>query len=302
MGDAERGGTVVIKLRHLLHPIRTAGSLYRRAETATAARSAERAISEMKRGHRNGCWCGGALTEFALKPRYGICERCGCYVNRTPPLPEELKKLYSFDFYWHTMQKYRGHPIIEERTDNDQKDGRVEHWVSLVERYRPAGNRVLEVGCAHGVLLEELARRGYSCVGTEVDEATAEWTRKKTGLRILTGVFPNGETPECDLFLSFDVIEHSVSPEEFLRAAANALSPGGVAILQTPIDLKQYEPPFGTMFEKSFDDTQHLFVFTRESIGQLAERCGLSLVEVDPWRVGQEIVILKKVDGAEVED
>jgi SAM-dependent methyltransferase len=209
-------------------------------------------------------------------------------------LPEELKKLYSFDFYWHTLQKYRGHPSIEDRTETDQKDGRVEHWVSLVERYRPVGNRVLEVGCAHGVLLEELAKRGYSCVGTEVDEATAAWTREKTGLQILTGLFPGGEVPPCDIFLSFDVIEHSVSPEDFLREAAKVLSPEGIVILQTPIDLKQCDPPLGTMFEKSFDDTQHLFVFTRESISLLAERCGLKVAEVDPWRVGHEIVVLKK--------
>jgi SAM-dependent methyltransferase len=211
-----------------------------------------------------------------------------------PPLPEELKKLYSFDFYWHTMQKFRGHPIIEDRTENDQKDGRVDHWVSLVEQYKPAGNRVLEVGCAHGVLLEELARRGYSCVGIEVDEATAEWTRKKTGLQILSGVFPGGDVPSCDMFLSFDVIEHCVSPEEFLREAATVLSPGGIAILQTPIDLKQYDPPFGTMFEKGFDDAQHLFVFTRRSVELLAERAGLKLIAEDPWRPAQEIVILKR--------
>jgi 2-polyprenyl-3-methyl-5-hydroxy-6-metoxy-1,4-benzoquinol methylase len=192
------------------------------------------------------------------------------------------------------MQKYRGHDVIEDRTANDHKDGRVEHWISIVEAYKPAGNRILEVGCAHGVLLEALAKRGYSCVGTEVDEATADWTRKKTGLRVLTGMFPGGETPPCDLFLSFDVIEHSVSPEEFLRAAAAALSPDGVVVLQTPIDLGQYDPPFGTMFEKSFDDAQHLFVFTRESIARMGDRCGLQLVEVDSWRPGQEIVVLRK--------
>jgi SAM-dependent methyltransferase len=235
--------------------------------------------------------------EFKARPKYGICRECGCYVNRTPPLPEELKKLYSFDFYWHTLQKFRGHPKIEERTSNDKSDGRVEYWLSLLNTCTPPGKRVLEVGCAHGILLKELSERGFQCTGIEVDPVTAKWTAEKTGLPIHAGVFPGVRVPDCDLFLSFDVLEHAISPEAFLREAARLLPALGVAVIQTPIDFQDLDPPFGNMFEKSFDDAQHLFVFTRKSLRMLAERAGLTFRSEHQWRPGHEIVVLQKPAG-----
>jgi 2-polyprenyl-3-methyl-5-hydroxy-6-metoxy-1,4-benzoquinol methylase len=212
-------------------------------------------------------------------------------------LPEELNRLYSFDFYWHTLQKHRGHLEIEERSSCDKSDGRVEYWLSVLDTCTPPGNRVLEVGCAHGVLLQELAQRGFKCTGVEVDPVTATWTAEKTGLTIHAGVFPGIPAPDCDLFLSFDVLEHSISPEIFLREAARLLPPYGIAIIQTPIDFQDLVPPFGDMFEKSFDDAQHLFVFTRKSIRMLAKRAGLEFRSEHQWRPGHEIVVLEKPAG-----
>lgn len=215
-----------------------------------------------------------------------------------PPLQEELARLYSFDFYWHTLQRFRGHPEIEERSLYDKSDGRIEYWLSVLDTCTPPGKRVLEIGCAHGVLLMELSKRGFQCTGVEVDEATAKWTAEKTGLPVKAGLFPGVSVPNCDLFLSFDVLEHSVSPESFLMEAARLLSQGGIAVIQTPIDFENLTPPFGPMFEKSFDDTQHLFVFSRRSIRMLAERVGLNFRSEHQWRPGHEIVVLEKAAEA----
>ncbi len=285
----------VIRLRHFLHPVRSAKSLYSRVRAKSERLRAERALSRMRRGSRDSCWCGGSLIEFKSQPKYGICRECGCYVNRTPPLPEELSRLYSFDFYWHTLQKHRGHPEIEERTSYDKSDGRVEYWLSVLSTCDLPGKRVLEVGCAHGVLLRELAERGYQCAGIEVDPITAKWAAEKTGLPIHAGIFPGVRAPDCDLFLSLDVLEHSISPEGFLREAARLLSPHGIAIIQTPIDFQDRDPPFGDMFEKSFDDSQHLFVFSRKSIRMLAERVGLAFRSEYQLAPAQEIVVLEKL-------
>ena len=294
MGDDQRGRAVVIKLRHLVHPIHSAKGLYERIRTRRLSARTAKTLSLIQRDRRDVCWCGGRLEEFKDKPSYGICQDCGCYVNRTPPLEEDLKRLYSFRFYWHTMQRFRGHAVIEERPSGDGSDGRVEYWLSVIEKYRIPGKRVLEVGCAHALLLEELSSRGFECVGVEVDQKTAEWAQKRTGIKILSGIFPGVKVPDCDLFLAFDVLEHSISPLAFLKEVHRILSTGGVAVIQSPIDFDGLNPPFGEMFEKAFDDIQHLFVFSRKSIRLLAERAGLEFLGEDQWRVHHEIAVLRK--------
>ncbi|CDM65081.1 Methyltransferase domain [Pyrinomonas methylaliphatogenes] len=267
-------------LRHFSHPIRSAKSLYRKVSMAVYRCLAERQFRNIRRGQRDRCWCGGELLPFKWHPSYGVCANCGCYVNRRPPLPEELKRLYSFNLYWLTRQRLKGHPTIEHRPENDLSDGRVAYWLGLIERYGPSVGRVVEVGCGHGVLLAELKARGYECVGVEPGEQTAEWTRQNMGIDVRAGFFPEVDLPKCDLFLAFDVIEHSPEPEAFMKGAAQLLNPGGVAIIQTPINRYDYQPPFGERFEAAFDDIEHLFLFTDKAMQELARRSRLQIVSM----------------------
>lgn len=177
---------------------------------------------------------------------------------------------------------------------NDLDDGRVDYWLGLIERHSPSSRSVLEVGCAHGVLLRQLKSRGHECIGVEPDERTAEWVRENMGLDIRAGLFPDIDLPKCDLFLSFDVIEHSPDPIAFMKGAAQLLGPDGVAIFQTPIDRYDYQPPFGKMFDLVFDDLEHLYIFTPRSLRILVEMAGLLTIAEDSWRLAHEIVVLNK--------
>jgi 2-polyprenyl-3-methyl-5-hydroxy-6-metoxy-1,4-benzoquinol methylase len=150
------------------------------------------------------------------------------------------------------------------------------------------------VGCAPGILLTELSRRGYVCTGVEISDDVAEWLRNTSGLDIRSGFFPGVELPQCDIFLAFDVLEHSPCPVEFLREAANHLTPNGIAIVQTAIDRYDYERPFGPRFDM-FDDLEHLFLFTDDAMRALANRAGLEIVTMqeDCW-LGGEVCIFRK--------
>ncbi len=233
---------------------------------------------------------------FKWHQSYGVCVECGCYVNRQPPLPDELKRLYSFDLYWHTRQRLKGHPTIEHRSASDISDGRVDYWLDLIGRYGLATGRVIEVGCAHGVLLAELRTLGYQCVGVEPDKQTAAWAVRDTGLDIRAGFFPDVELPKCDLFLAFDVIEHCPDPETFMRGAVQLLNSGGIAIIQTPIDRYDYEPPFGERFDAAFDDVEHIHVFVDRGMQELARRSGLQIVNMTErlW-LHHEVCVFRKL-------
>ncbi|MEI8349018.1 MAG: glycosyltransferase [Candidatus Omnitrophota bacterium] len=249
----------------------------------------------IKRSYREQCWCGGDIIPFVYHGSYSVCKICGTYVNQHPPMLHELKKLYTFDLYWHTKQRFKGHPTIEKRTKYDRVDGRLEYWLNLIARYVPLGCNVIEVGCAHGALLVELNKLGYRCIGIEPDECTVQWVRKNTGLDIRGGFFPHVDLPPCDLFLAFDVLEHAPEPEIFMRGVARLLRPGGTAIIQAPTDRSDSRPPFGRCFRDTFDDTEHLFIYTDQAMKELAKRSGLYVVSLtERLSVHQEISIFKK--------
>ncbi len=284
----------MIRLRHILHPFRSARTLYGKTREFVQRRLDERKFAALRREKRDRCWCGGALAPFESYPSFGLCVECGCYVNRRPPREAETRRLYSFDLYWHVRQRLKNHPAIEARPENDRGDGRVKYWLDLIERHAGPRGRVVEVGCGSGVLLADLKARGYECIGVEPEAQTAEWVGKKMGVEVRAGFFPEIDLPDCDLFLAFDVIEHARSPESFVRGAARLLKPGGIAIIQTPIPRDSVLPPFGRFADKVFDDVEHLFILSDRSLCLLAERAGLSAIGHAQWALSHEIVVLKK--------
>lgn len=280
-------------VRHALHPIRSMRSALRRGRQAVAAL---RTMS-IKRESRDACWCGGALGPIAKPARhrknYRVCLACGCYVNVRPPKPSELSRLYAFDLYWHGVQTRMGFPTIEQRTQHDLADGRVNYWVDVVRRFAPPTGHAIEVGCAHGVLLAALKQRGYRCTGVEPDAQTAEWTSRQTGVPVKVGFFPGPALDPCDAFLAFDVIEHTPEPLAFLRGARDLLRPGGVVIIQTPIERHEFGDPFSDRPD-FFDDLQHLYLFSEQSFARLATEAGLKMIALEdaPQRLGQVAVLV----------
>lgn len=286
----------MLRLRHFKHPIRTLNSVHRKLMSAVYRRLRRDPFNSIARSNRDNCWCGGSLTQIASHENYGVCTVCGSYVNRVPPLPEELTRLYSLDLYWRARQKLKGHPTIEGRPQNDLTDGRVTYWLKLIEHYGPKNGQVLEIGCGSGVLLIELRRKGYQCIGVEPDTRTAEWVRSKTGLDIRSGFFPEVDVPACDLFLAFDVIEHSPDPIGFMVGIGKLLVPGGIAIIQTPIERYGYQPPFGERFGNAFDDVEHLFLLSDKAIEMLAAKAGLEVVNAsERLALHHEVCVLRKI-------
>lgn len=136
---------------------------------------------------------------------------------------------------------------------------------------------VLEIASNDGSLLKILAEHGHNPIG--VDPA----------LNLLPHVMENGAVSICDfwpgvaskflqkssdLIIAMNVIAHVPDPCQFLIAARKALKPNGHIILQT----SQAE-----MIEKCQFDTayhEHLSFFNVNSMEKLAERSGLSLIDV----------------------
>ena len=283
-----------IALRHFAHPLRSVGSAVSKMRRRFSRTRAQAEFRRMQRSSVDRCWCGGNLLPFQWHSSYGVCSQCGCYVNRHPLIAEELQRFYSFDVFWHSWYRMKGASTIEDRAEIYRADGRLTYWLRLVDKYAPQTGRAIEIGCSPGILLSELQKRGYECIGVEPDEQTAAWIRQHMNVDVRAGFFPDVKLPAADLILAFDVLEHVVNPADFMSGIAKVLNPGGIAIIQTPIDRYGEQPPFKDHFDV-FDDTEHLHIFTDRSMEKLARQAGLETVNcTERFRPIHEVCVLRK--------
>src|SRR5919201_806567 len=100
-----------------------------------------------------------------------VCRHCGTV--QQPSLPE------GDDLY----DLYRG---VEDEAYLAEEAGRratARRLLDLIGRHVPAG-RLLDVGCGHGLLLDEARRRGYEVEGLELSSGAAAYAREVLGLEV----------------------------------------------------------------------------------------------------------------------
>ena len=102
---------------------------------------------------------------------------------------------------------------------------------------QPDVNRILEVGCGYGTVLEVFQRKGFTTVGTEASLTRAQACRTR-GLDVFdcpTDNFdPIRHLAPFDLAYSIHVLEHIVDPGPHIRNLAALIRDGGYLYIQVP--------------------------------------------------------------------
>jgi SAM-dependent methyltransferase len=152
------------------------------------------------------------------------CTRCGTV--QQPGLPDgpELHELY---------RDMRDDAYLEEEAGRRATSRRL---LDAIERHAPRGS-MLEVGCGHGLLLDEARARGWQVAGLELSTASLEHARERLGLDVraetLEALDPAADGGRQAVVL-VDVLEHLDDPVGALAQCASLLAPGGVLCVVTP--------------------------------------------------------------------
>jgi SAM-dependent methyltransferase len=174
---------------------------------------------------------GGALTPAALSPTchavgtHGdllVCARCGTVQQPARPAAGTLADLY---------RDMRDDGYLAEEAGRRATARRL---LARIEGFRAPG-RLLDVGCGHGLLVDEARRRGWDACGLEVAADAARYGRDVLGLDVREqSVEELSDAGPFDAIVLADVIEHLDDPVSVVRSCAALVAGGGVLCVVTP--------------------------------------------------------------------
>jgi SAM-dependent methyltransferase len=154
------------------------------------------------------------------------CDRCGL-VRTSPPTDRAIASYYPTGY--HAGRRYRGPLEILPRLLAASRS----RWL---EKAAGGRGRVLEIGCGRGTLLQELRSRGWTVIGTEINDAAASFAREAYGLDVTTASISELGLSEAslDAVVFWHALEHLEDPVVALDAAARLLRPGGLMLVAVP--------------------------------------------------------------------
>ena len=171
------------------------------------------------------------------------CGHCGLIYLSSRPVESALEKLYSSEYYDNADVGYGGYVDNFQRFNNIFL-GLFEKRARDIEPFR-GGGKLLEVGCAHGFLLDHLAghEHHWDVKGVEVSPLAAGYARNQLDLDVFCGKLEDAgySDDSFDVVLLLDVLEHLHRPFETLQEIGRVLSPGGVLVVQCPWELTHWE-------------------------------------------------------------
>jgi len=139
--------------------------------------------------------------------------------------------------------------------------------------------KYLEIGCSFGGIIKRVNKHGVaSCHGVEPNKTDANFTQQNNeNVEIFNSMFEEAPLTEknYDVVLSNQVLEHTVSPREFLRKCHNVLEKNGLLHIEVPNHddalVSTYKNPGNLKF---YYRNAHIHYFTKESLYLLCRECG----------------------------
>jgi SAM-dependent methyltransferase len=190
-----------------------------------------------------------------------------------------------------------GEHVIDEQSRATGLDVlRHQNNATVVRRIRgwgvPPGSTVLDVGSAHGWMLQQASAAGMRAVGVEPDAVVAQ-ASIDAGSSVRVGFFPDALEPDerFGVVMFNDVLEHLPDPRAALTETVARLVPGGLLVVNIPDRrglvyrvadvLRRVGVP--SVFQRLWQyglPSPHLWYFDSEGLSRLGRSVGLELVEV----------------------
>jgi SAM-dependent methyltransferase len=202
--------------------------------------------------------------------RLSACRGCGTlYAHRPEAGAGAGGEAYDYDAYYHEANL--SIPAFISRRLDEIFQSFAPHRVS---------NRLLDVGCGAGSLLEAARRAGWDAEGTEVSRPAVEHVRGE-GFKVFHGELAEAAYPagHFDVVTASEIIEHVPEPLPMLREIARILRPGGLFWATTPHGRGLSARVLGIRWS-TVSPPEHLQLFTLGGVRRLLKEAGFTRADI----------------------
>jgi SAM-dependent methyltransferase len=205
------------------------------------------------------------------------CKQCGIYCTR-PQLSERELVVYYPENYICFKSAIDREPSSFTRFDRQIAMFRRRKQVE--KRSRSKG-KILDVGCATGVFLNEMKNNGWECFGVEPDRKASQYAREQFGLPVKTGYLLDTSFPDnyFDVVSFWDVLEHIQDPSSTLQEVLRILKPGGYLFFSLP-NSRSIERSIFKAYWLGWDVPRHYRTFNSKNIKDYLLKQGFRNIKV----------------------
>lgn len=203
---------------------------------------------------------------------YVQCNRCGLVYQNPQPDFEHLKsKVYINKYFKYELRNENNFVHLMELNLKDSG------FLSLTEDWK-GKKRFLDIGSATGLLLSRMKKRGWVVEGIELTKDSAQFARKKYGVKVHNKVLEAVKFQEgaFDAIHMSHVIEHVPHPTQTLREIYRVLKKNGLFLIITPNYGSFQAMWFREKWRSAHKD--HLTLFSKRTLSSLLKKNGFKIL------------------------
>lgn len=163
------------------------------------------------------------------------CTTCGfIHINPIPSF-NDLKKIYSSEYYTEEKPKY----IVNNLKDKQWWETVYNDRLDYLDSYNKSlSKKLLELGSGPGLFLKFMKNNGWDVTGIEPSKEAASFA-KKYKISIVEDFYGNVEMTTLgnfDAVVMYEFLEHVPNPNEVIEVTSKILKKGGIISIGVPND------------------------------------------------------------------
>lgn len=210
------------------------------------------------------------------------CRTCGLMRTDPRPTPETIGFYYPEDYgpYQSTRVSQRSDNGRPSRNEKLKQFAKRTLELNIVRAPALTPGRMLEIGCASGAFLHQMAGKGWDVEGIEFSEKAAARARA-LGYKVHAGALESAPDPEraYDLIVGWMVLEHLHQPVAALRKLHSWSNTGGRLAFSVPNANSLERSVFGDAWF-ALHLPNHLYHYTPRTIAKVLDAGGWEIERI----------------------